>query len=244
MTFITLDSHIAVDVEMTSSDSTKALPIAIAAISLHSGNLFYAEPRISHSQIPLVGQPGEKGPTDKGPLHVAGFTMDDILMPQKPTIGEVMAAFLSWTDKQSAGRIMLSQGGSDATVIENSVRANGLPWPKRFHSTSDLRSWAMMYILINGKQIPLTEAGTSPMSLEMTLEMLSIKDTRGESHNAGVDAAYTAQIASLLIRRIPFYKDLVQAIDDITGVITAQRKLVSDGVLVGSQAILQVANLQ
>jgi hypothetical protein len=196
--YLTPQGLFTLDLEMTSNrvaigERAYMSMLSLGAVSLSDPNhpFFYAECR----KHPFGRIQKPKG-SDKGALFYSGFKRKDVYDINKPFPGIVLANLLGWTSTfpEGTGRVAATKNGLDYIALETEAdRVDGLDLPRGGFRIMDIHTIAVMWAWQHGKQVPLSDQGTSKLSLEAICTMVDMQIPNGARHNALGDSIIEAE---------------------------------------------------
>lgn len=179
---------IIVDIEASGTNYEKHSIVSIGALDLeHPENRFYEECRV-----------WDGAHINEESLAVTGFTEAEVTDPNKKSEGEIVRAFLEWT-QHFADRTLLGQNVSfDRDFLRTAAEREGLSWDMA-HRTLDTHSFAWMHMVKRGLTPPIdAEHRRSALNLEAVAEYCGIP-AEPKEHNALAGALVHAEVTSRLL---------------------------------------------
>jgi len=183
-----LVNMIVIDIEASGTNYEKHSIVSIGALDFDEPtNRFYAECRI-----------WEGAHIDEGALAVNGFTEDEITDPSKKSEGEIVRAFLEWSEHM-ADRTLAGQNVSfDRDFLKAASEREGLSWDLA-HRTIDTHTLCYMHMVTHGITPPTDpQHRRSALNLDAVLNYCGIPD-EPEPHNALTGALSHAEVISRLL---------------------------------------------
>src|SRR3989344_5615496 len=148
---------IVVDMESSGLDPSKNGLLSVGAVDFSNpSNTFYGECRL-----------WEGGHIDPEGLAVNGFTEEEVRDAKKQTEGELVRAFLSWTETCPEKTIAGQNPSADRDFLRASAHRSHIDWQFAYR-TIDLHSIAYYHMLKRGMEIP-TKHEHSALSLDKIL---------------------------------------------------------------------------
>jgi len=179
---------IVIDTETSGIDPAGACILSIGAVELeHPENRFYGECRVF----------GDAHVSSEA-LAINGFTDASARDPKKQSDGDLMKAFIAWSES-CADRTLSGQNPSfDEAFMKASCARHHIQYPFAKRNV-DLHSVAYAYLRGKGQPVPMKH-GHSDQDLSKTLALVGITDERN-THNALEDALLEAEAFSRLVFR-------------------------------------------
>ena len=177
---------IVVDMESSGLDPQNHSLLSVGAIDfLNSSNTFYGECRV-----------WEGAHVDVEALAVNGFTHEELADAKKQTEGDLVRAFLAWSEGCAEKTIAGQNPSADRDFLRAGAARNHLDWQFAFR-TIDLHSVAYMHMVQRGAVIPLMH-GHSALSLDKILVYCGLPE-EPKPHNGLRGATYEAEAFSRLL---------------------------------------------
>jgi DNA polymerase III epsilon subunit-like protein len=179
---------LVLDIEGSGTNYEKHSIVSIGALDFNNPeNRFYGECQI-----------WEGAHVMEGALKVNGFTMEQIIDATKPTEGELIADFLTWseglTDRTLAGQNV----SFDTDMTRAAAERAGINWNLAYR-TIDSHSLCWMHMVQSGLTPPLDiEHKRSALNLDAVLNYCGIPD-EPDPHNALTGAMCHAEVISRLL---------------------------------------------
>jgi DNA polymerase III epsilon subunit-like protein len=178
---------IAVDVEASGVNYEKNSIVSIGAIDLEdSTNQFYGECRI-----------WEGAHINDEALLVNGFTKEEITDEFKQTEGELVRAFMAWSEDVALRTLGGQNVSFDRDFIKTACEREGLNWDLP-HRSIDVHTLAWMHMVKAGITPPVDEQRRSKLNLDAALVYCGIPE-EPQPHNALTGAMCHAEVISRLL---------------------------------------------
>jgi len=176
------------DVEASGTEYDVHSIVSLGAIDLDNPeNRFYEECRIWDGAHIMDGA-----------LEVNGFTKEEITDPKKQTEGELVQAFLEWS-QHFDDRTLAGQNVSfDRDFVKAAAGRIGFSWDLAYR-TIDTHSLCWMHMVKRGMQPPVdAQHKRSALNLDAILQYCGIPD-EPQPHNALTGALSHAEVISRLL---------------------------------------------
>lgn len=148
---------IVVDMESSGLDAVKHGLLSVGAVEFgNPENTFYGECRL-----------WDGAHVDPAALVVNGFTERDAHDPKKQTDGELIKAFLEWSNVCSEKTLAGQNPSADRDLLRAAAYRYHVDWQFAFR-TIDLHSVAYMHMITRGSAVPMSH-GHSALSLDRIL---------------------------------------------------------------------------
>lgn len=171
---------IVVDMESSGLEPQTHSLLSIGAVDFQNpSNTFYGECRI-----------WDGAHIDAGALAVNGFTLEQANDSAKQTEGELVRAFLLWSEGCTEKTIAGQNPSADRDFLRAGAYRNHLTWLFAFR-TVDLHSVAYMHMIKGGVDLPLSH-GHSALSLDKILVYCGLPE-EPKPHNGLRGALYETE---------------------------------------------------
>ncbi|MBX2866890.1 3'-5' exonuclease [Candidatus Kaiserbacteria bacterium] len=179
---------LVLDVEASGTEYDKHSIVSIGALDLKNPeNRFYGECRIWDGAHIMDGA-----------LEVNGFTKEEITDSSKQTEGELVRAFLEWSQHFSDRTLAGQNVSFDRDFVRAALGREGLPWDLAYR-TIDTHSLCWMHIVKRGNAPPIdAQHRRSALNLDAILQYCGIPD-EPQPHNALTGALSHAEVISRLL---------------------------------------------
>lgn len=176
------------DVEASGTEYQKHSIVSIGAVDLEDPtNRFYGECKIWDGAHIMDGA-----------LEVNGFTKEEITDESKQTEGELVKAFIEWSQHMSDRTLAGQNVSFDRDFVKAALERVGEPYDLAYR-TIDTHSLCWMHIVKRGEQPPIDEQHRrSALNLDAVLNYCGIPD-EPEPHNALTGAMSHAEVISRLL---------------------------------------------
>lgn len=177
---------IVVDVEASGVNYHKHSMVSVGAIDFQNpARQFYEECRIWDGADMM-----------EEALEVCGFTPEEITDPHKKSEGEVVRAFLAWSE-ETHNRTLAGQNVSfDRDFLKAAAEREGLNWDLAYR-TIDTHTLCYMHMVKRDLSIPIAK-NRSALDLDAVLRYCGIPD-EPMPHNALTGAMSHAEVISRLL---------------------------------------------
>lgn len=177
---------IVVDVETTGTDPERHSIVSIGALEFeHPERTFYQECRIFNG-----------AQVESAALAVNGFTLEQVTDSTKPTLEQMVGAFIAWCRGAEERTLAGHNTSFDRDFLQSSADRYKLAWHFG-HRVLDLHSFSWMHMRERGVTPP-NRGGRSGLSCDATLVYVGLPE-EPEPHNALVGAKMEAEAFSRLM---------------------------------------------
>lgn len=179
---------LVVDVEASGTEHQKHSIVSIGALDPDDpDNRFYEECRIWEGAHVM----------DEA-LQVNGFTKEEITDPSKKSEGEIVRAFLEWSQHMNDRTLAGQNVSFDRDFLKAAGEREGLAWDLA-HRTVDTHSLCWMHMVKSGKEVPIDpQHRRSALNLDAVLDYCGIPE-EPQPHNALTGALSHAEVIFRLL---------------------------------------------
>lgn len=176
------------DVEASGTEYQKHSIVSIGAVDLEDPtNRFYGECKIWDGAHIMDGA-----------LEVNGFTKEEITDESKQTEGELVKAFIEWSQHMSDRTLAGQNVSFDRDFVKAALERIGEPYDLAYR-TIDTHSLCWMHHVKRGLEVPIdAQHRRSALNLDAVLNYCGIPD-EPEPHNALTGAISHAEVISRLL---------------------------------------------
>jgi DNA polymerase III epsilon subunit-like protein len=178
---------LVVDVEASGVEPWKHSIVSVGALDLSDPtNRFYGECRVWDGAHIMPEA-----------LQVNGFTKEEITDPKKQSEGELVHAFLQWSEGLEERTLAGQNVSFDRDFLKHAAeRAGHTDWPFAYR-TIDTHTLCYMHIVSRGKQPPVAHR-RSALDLDAVLNYCGIPE-EPQPHNALTGALSHAEVIARLL---------------------------------------------